>query len=253
MSKIFTAIQHLTVSKTGGNDDITIDEIQQSLLFFPLVGFYIGLFLVLINITAGAFLPNQVVDILLVLFLLVFTRAKHLKGFLSMTTGINNFSETKSVPSNDVFKLFLLLFFILMIKFLLLNNIVLGWENAVLLVMPVMGRWSLIFLPYLSLNRPKQNLKINPLYGKISTKEFWAGTIITSIIALLFLGIKGIIIFMLVTFVVVFFERIYQKKINGVPENVSLGMVEITEIITLIFFIILESNSRSFISDGILV
>lgn len=253
MNKIFTAIRHLTISKIGGKHDITIDEIQQSLLFFPLIGLYISLFLVLINAAAGVFLPDQVIDILLVLFLAVFTGAKHLKGLLSMLTGINNFSETKSAPSNDVFKLFLLLFFILMIKFLLLNSIVSGWKNAVLLVMPVIGRWSLIFFPYLSLNKPGQNLNINPLYGKISTKEFWVGTITTSIIALLFLGINGIIIFMLITFVVVFFDRLYQKKINGIPENVSSGIVEITEILTLLFFIILESNSRSFISDGILV
>ena len=145
-----------------------------------------------------------------------------------------------------------MLFFVLMMKFLLLNNIVPGWKNAVLLVMPVMGRWSLIFFPYLQMSRPRQNVDINPLYGEIDVKDFWVGTIITSIITL-FLGINGIIIFMMITFTTVFFERLYQRKINGIPENLSLGVVEITEILTLLFFIALESNSRNFISDGILI
>ena len=253
MKKIFTAIQHLTISKRDSYHSITNEEIKQSLLFFPLVGFYIGLFLVLINFAAGLFLPSQVIDILLILFLLVFTDAKHLKGFLSIVAGIVDFSETKSMPSNIEFKLFLLLFFILMMKFLLLNNIVPGWKNAVLLVMPVMGRWSLIFFPYLQMNRPKQNHDINSLYGEIGVRDFWVGTITTSIIALLLLGINGIIIFTLITFVAVFFERSYQKKIHGVPENLSLGIVEITEIITLLLFIVLESDSRNFASEGILV
>ncbi len=252
VNKIFTAVNHLTISKKGSHHEISYKEIKQSLLFFPLAGFYIGIFLVLINFIAAFFLPSPVIDILIILFLLAFTEAKHLKGFLSMVIGITGFSETKSIPSNMEFKLFLLLFFVLMVKFLLLNNIVPGLKNAVLLVMPVMGRWSLIFFPYLQMNRPKQNLDINPLYGEIDVKDFWVGTIITSIIALL-LGINGIIVFMLVTFAAVFFERLYQRNMHGVPENLSLGIVEVTEILTLLFFIALESNSRNFVSDGILV
>ncbi len=251
-NKLFTAVSHLTISKKGSHHEISHKEIKQSLLFFPLAGFYIGLLLVLINFTASHFLPSPVIDILIILFLLVFTGAKHLKGFLSMVTGITGFSETKSIPSNIELKLFLLLFFVLMMKFLLLNNIVPGWKNAVLLVMPVLGRWSLIFFPYLQMNRPRQNLDINPLYGEIDVKDFWIGTIITSIIALL-LGINGIIIFMLITFTAVFFERLYQRKMHGVPENLSLGIVEVTEILTLLFFIALESGSRNFVSEGILV
>ncbi|HJP17685.1 MAG TPA: adenosylcobinamide-GDP ribazoletransferase [Nitrospinota bacterium] len=251
-NKLFTAVSHLTISKKDSHSEISDKEIKQSLLFFPFAGFYIGLFLVLINFITSHFLPSPVIDILLILFLLVFTEAKHLKGFLSMVTGITGFSKTKSIPSNIELKLFLVLFFVLMMKFILLNNIVPGWKNAVLLVMPVMGRWSLIFFPYLQMSRPRQNVDINPLYGEIDVKDFWVGTVITSIITLL-LGINGIIIFMMITFTTVFFERLYQRKINGIPENLSLGIVEITEILTLLFFIALESNSRSFISDGILI
>ena len=252
VNKFFTAVNHLTISKRIRKRDVSHKEIKQSLLFFPLAGFCVGLLLVLINFTAGHFLPSPVIDILIVLFLLVFTEAKHLKGFLSMVSGITGFSETKSMPSNIELKLFLLLFFVLMVKVLLLNNIVPGWKNAVLLVMPVLGRWALIFLPYLQMNRPGRNLDINPLYGEIDIKYFWIATITTSIVALL-LGMNGIVIFMLITFVVVFFERSYQRKRHGVPENLSSGIVEITEILTLLFFVVLESGSRNFISEGILV
>ena len=251
-NKLFTAVRHLTISRKGSHNEISHKEIKQSLLFFPLTGFYIGLLLVLINFTASHFLPSPVIDVLIILFLLVFTEAKHLKGFLSMVTGITRFSETKSMPSNIELKLFLLLFFVLMMKFLLLNNIVPGWKNAVLLAMPVLGRWSLIFFPYLQMNRPKEKLDINPLYGEIAVKDFWIGTIITSIIVLL-LGINGIIIFMLITFAAVIFEQLYKSKIHGIPENLSLGIVEVTEILTLLFFIALESGSRNFTSEGILV
>jgi adenosylcobinamide-GDP ribazoletransferase len=252
VNKIVIAVNHLTLSGKGCNQDVSQEEIKQSLQFFPLVGFFIGFFLVLINVTAGHFLPAPIIDIVLVLFLLICTDAKHLKGFLLMTTEIEDLSKTKSLPSTVEFKLFLLLFFMLMMKLLLLNNIVPGWKNTILLVMPVMGRWSMIFYPYLQMSRSGQNCEINPLYGKISVKDFWVGTVTTSIIALL-LGINGIIIFMLITIVAVLFEKIYQKKIDGVPEKLSLGIVEITETLTLLFFIVLESGSRSFISDGILV
>jgi cobalamin synthase len=251
-NKLFTAVRHLTISKKGSHNEISYKEIKQSLLFFPIAGFYIGLLLVLINYTASHLLPSPVIDILIILFLLVFTEAKHLKGFLSTVTGITRFSETKSMPSNIELKLFLLLFFVLMMKFLLLNNIVPGWKNEVLLAMPVLGRWSLIFFPYLQMNRPKEKLDINPLYGEIDVKDFWIGTIITSIIVLL-LGINGIIVFMLITFAAVIFEQLYKRKMHGIPENLSLGIVEVTEILTLLFFIALESGSRNFTFEGILV
>lgn len=253
MNKAFIAIQHLTNFRKSSEHEFTNEEIQQSLLFFPLVGFYIGFFLVLINKIGSAFLPGQVVDIFLVLFLLVFTNAKHLKGFLSLVTGITDFSDIKSMTLNSSFKLFTVLFFTLIIKFLLLNSVVPGWKNPVLLVMPVIGRWSLIFFSYLSQNRSVQNLKINPIYWRIDIKDFWIGTFTASIIVLLLIGINGIIILMLISFVAVFLDRLYQKKANGVPENLSLGIVEITEIMTLIFFIVLESSSRDFVSNGVLV
>lgn len=253
MKNIFIAVRHLTNFSISSKHDDTDEEVQQSLVFFPLVGFYIGCFLVLINFVVGYFLPGRIVDIFLVLFLVVFTGAKHLKGLLSMVTGIADFSDIKSMASNVIFKLFIVLFFTLFTKYLLINSLVPGWKNTVLLVMPVIGRWSIIFFPYLSQNRSVQNFQINPLYGKIKIRDFWIGTTITAIIALL-LGVKGIIVFMLISFVIVYFDRFYQKKANWVPENLSLGVVEIAEIMTLIFFIILESRSRSFIShDGILL
>lgn len=253
MKNIFIAVRHLTSFSISSKRDDTDEKVQQSLLFFPLVGLYIGFFLVLINIVTGYFLPGRVVDIFLVLFLLVFTGAKHLKGLLSMVTGIADFSDIKSMASNIIFKLFIVLFFTLFTKYLLINSLVPGWKNTVLLVMPVIGRWALIFFPYLSQNRSEQNFQINPLYGKIKIRDFWIGTTFTAIITLL-LGIKGIIVFMLISFVIVYFDRLYQKKTNKVPENLSLGIVEIAEIMTLIFFIILEARSRSFIShNGIML
>ena len=253
MNKFFTAFQHLIFLKKDSGDSFTVKEIQQSLLFFPLIGFCIGIFLVLTNIAVSALLPDRIVDICLVLTLLVLTSARHLQGVLSVVTGIDNFPKIKSVSSDIALKIFIVLFFMLMIKYLLLNSIVPGWKNEILLVMPVMGRWSLIFLPYLALTRPRQNLKINPLYGKINVRDFWVGTVTTSTIVILLLGINGIIVFMMMAFITVFLERLYQRKEQGAPECLSLAIVEIAEIITLIFFIILEFHSRNILINGVLV
>jgi len=250
VNKIFTALRHLTPFVKISDRDVAIEEIQQSLVFFPFVGFYIGFFLVLINVLTNRFLPDQVVNVFIVLFLLVFTGARHLKAFISMVTGASDFSKAEIMTSNMAIKIFLVVFLALLIKYLLLNNIVPGWKNSILIVMPVIGRWTLIFFPYLSLTRNKQNLKMNPAYGKIGRRDFWLGTATALFIALFLLGIKGLFIFMLVSLVAIFLDWIYRKKFNGISENLSLGMVEIAEILTLFFFIILESHFRDFVPDG---
>lgn len=254
LNSFLTAVSHLTISRKSGYNKISNEEIRQSLLFFPLVGFYIGLLLFLINSVAGSLLPGQIVDIFLILFLLAFTGAKHLKALLSMFTGTPGLSGTRPIPSSFEFRYFLILFFILMLKFLLLNSIVPGWKNAVLLIMPVFGRWSLIFFPYLQATRTGEEKDINPLYGEISIKDFWVGTITASFLSLLFLGVNGIIIFMMIIFAAIIIERLYQEKTKRVAENLSLGIVEITEMATLFFFVVLESGSREIVSNsGVLV
>lgn len=253
MNNLLVAVRHLTTFKGKKDLSISDEEIQQSLLFFPLTGFLIGVVLVLINIVISRLLPGRVVDILLVLFMLLFTDAKHLKGMMSLILGIANFSRIKSTPFNTVFGIFLVVFFVLITKYLLLNSIVPGWKNEILLVMPVIGRWSLIFFPYLTLNKPEQNLKINPLYGKISIRDFWISTAFTSIMTMLLIGINGLVLLMMISFITVFFERLYQKKEKGVPEYLSLAIVEIIEIMVLIFFIVLESSSRNFVPNGIII
>jgi len=91
---------------------------------------------------------------------------------------------------------------------------------------------------------------MNPAYGKIGRRDFWLGTATALFIALFLLGIKGLFIFMLVSLAAIFLDWIYRKKFNGISENLSLGMVEIAEILTLFFFIILESHFRDFVPDG---
>ena len=250
MNKIFTALRHLTPFGKINDQGVAIEEVQRSLAFFPFVGFYIGFFLVLINVLTGRFLHDQVVNVVLVLFLLVFTGARHLKAFISMVTGTTDFSKSEIMTSNMTIKIFLVVFLALLIKYLLLNNIVPGWKNSILIVMPVIGRWALIFFPYLSLSRKKQNLKMNPAYGIIDISDFWLGTTTALFIALFLLGINGLFIFLAVSLIVIFLDWLYRKSFNGIPENLSLGMVEIAEIMTLFFFIILEYHSRNVVPNG---
>lgn len=121
-----------------------------STIWFPVVGLIIGTILALLNWVFSLFLPATVTSGLTIVLLVVITGAMHLDGFADTCDGLagNKPAEERWKVMHDsrtgafgVTGLILLL----LIKFLLINSIPQANITPVLVVMPVISRWAMVY------------------------------------------------------------------------------------------------------------
>ncbi|UCC16822.1 MAG: adenosylcobinamide-GDP ribazoletransferase [Dehalococcoidales bacterium] len=146
----FTALRFLTVFRIPGGRTETADDMGRSTIWFPAIGLIIGAILALTNWVFSLFLPAIVTSSLTIVILVIITGAMHLDGFADTCDGLagNKPAEERWKVMHDsrtgafgVAGLILLL----LVKFALLNSIPQTFISSVLVVMPVIGRWSMVY------------------------------------------------------------------------------------------------------------
>lgn len=146
----FTALRFLTVFRIPGDRTETADDMGRSTVWFPAIGLIIGAILALTNWVFSLFLPAIVTSSLTIVILVIITGAMHLDGFADTCDGLagNKPAEERWKVMHDsrtgafgVAGLILLL----LVKFALLNSIPQTFISSVLVVMPVIGRWSMVY------------------------------------------------------------------------------------------------------------
>ncbi len=122
----------------------------RSTLWFPATGLVIGIILAFMNWVFSLFLPVAVTSGLTIVLLVIITGAMHLDGFADTCDGLagNKPAEERWKVMHDsrtgafgVAGLILLL----LIKFILLNSIPQAYTAPVLVLMPVIGRWTMVY------------------------------------------------------------------------------------------------------------
>ena len=98
--------------------------------------------------------------------------------------------------------------------------------------MPVLGRWSMVYLCFASNYARKEGLG-SLFVGKTGWREFIIATGITGIISLVF-GFKGLVILGAVFIWSVLCRLFFKKKIGGITGDVLGASNEISEIIFLL-------------------
>jgi adenosylcobinamide-GDP ribazoletransferase len=133
----------------GGRTE-TAADMGQSTIWFPVVGLIIGGILALFNWIFSLFLPTSVTNGLTIVLLVIVTGAMHLDGFADTCDGLagNKPAEERWKVMHDsrtgAFGVTGLILLLLM-KFLLLNSIPQANIAPVLVVIPVIGRWTMVY------------------------------------------------------------------------------------------------------------
>jgi len=145
-----TALRFLTVFRVPGGRIETALDMGRSTVWFPVVGLIIGGILALLNWIFGLFLPAAVTSGLTIVMLVIVTGAMHLDGFADTCDGLagNKPAEERWKVMHDsrtgafgVAGLILLL----LVKFTLLNSIPQEYISPVLVIMPVISRWAMVY------------------------------------------------------------------------------------------------------------
>ncbi|HTY81182.1 MAG TPA: adenosylcobinamide-GDP ribazoletransferase, partial [Dehalococcoidales bacterium] len=145
-----SALQFLTSIPVYIRKKLEPKQIGQATMWFPLIGFGIGMVLALINWILAHFLPTSVVNILLIVTLVIMTGALHLDGFADTCDGIAGHKPVEErwkvmhdsrTGAFGVVGIALLL----LVKYVALNNIPNTWLIPTLIIMPAVSRFAMVY------------------------------------------------------------------------------------------------------------
>ncbi|HLB28160.1 MAG TPA: adenosylcobinamide-GDP ribazoletransferase, partial [Dehalococcoidales bacterium] len=144
------ALKFLTILPIARNRQDSLEEIRGSIVYYPLVGLIIGLFLAGLNWLFSLVLPVALANALLLVSLVIITGALHLDGFIDTCDGIAGHKPAEArwqVMHDSRTGAFGVVgaVLLLLLKYVSLNSVPAGLLTPTLIMMPVLGRWAMVF------------------------------------------------------------------------------------------------------------
>lgn len=255
IKNFITALQFLTIITVRKDHKVAEGDLAKSMVYFPIVGFLIGVLLVNADkIFALIALPQTIATFLLIILSVLVTRALHIDGLADTLDGLmggRDHSSRLAIMKDSRLGTAgaLGIVFVLFMKYLCLNNLFESDRIVALLVAPALARWS-------------QTLMVsNAEYGRERGmgKAFVghlrsSGLVATSAVAI---GLSAFVVVRLdLHSVILFFvlicgvllltylgKRYLVRKLGGVTGDAIGAMSELNEVLVLFLFVILSSGN----------
>jgi adenosylcobinamide-GDP ribazoletransferase len=145
------ALQFLTSIPVTLKRELSQEQLGRATAYFPVVGLVIGVILAALNWLLYFILPHGVINALLIVVLVVITGAIHLDGFADTCDGIaghKTVEERWQVMRDSRTGAFGVVgvVLLLLVKYASLNNIPSHLMTGVLIFMPVVSRWAMVYV-----------------------------------------------------------------------------------------------------------
>jgi len=244
LKKILIAIQFLTILPVNFKKKIEPNYYWQSMSYYSFVGLLIGSILFCVYLFLIKFISPLLTSVIIAALWARITGALHLEAFVDAVDGFSAATEKKRILAvmkdpNCGSKGATALFFLIAIKIALLNDIPRHNILPCLLLVPAIGRWSIVCAASLC-NYAREEGGLAKEYVKnAGIKEFLISIIILLIAGFIILKIKFLIIFIIpaaFTFILIFYLK---KKIGGVTGDLLGALNEVIEVITLSTFLLI--------------
>ena len=244
MRDFFRALSFLTILPVGQNRLSDEKELARSMAFFPLVGLVIGLLLTMGYYVFSLFLPKSITLWSTVGLLAFLTRGLHLDGFADTLDGLASGGPKErilEVMRDSRIGAFGVIGLILLIggKYLALDQLSNAFIPYSLILMIVMGRNSMVLVCFRSpYARPGEGLA-KPFTENLGYRETVWSSVTALGIALLVMGLKGILLFFGISLFSLAYRFFFIKKLGGVTGDILGGANELSELLCLILLVIL--------------
>jgi adenosylcobinamide-GDP ribazoletransferase len=211
--------------------------------FFPLVGLVIGLLLALGYYLLSFLFSKSLVLWLTIGLLALLTRGLHLDGFADTMDGLGSGGTKEKileVMRDSRIGSFGVISLILLIgaKYFALDQIPIPTIPYALILMAVMGRNAMVLIccrsPYA---RDGEGLG-KPFVENLEIREVPISSLSTFGIALLTMGVKGILVFLGICLFSLIYRFFFIKKLGGVTGDILGAANELTELLCLILLVI---------------
>ncbi len=240
-----TALSFLTILPVGRKKEIEAKEFARSMIFFPVVGFFIGLILYLSYYVLSSLFPKSLSIWFIIGILIFLTRGLHLDGFADTMDGLASGGSKERIlevmrdsriGSFGVFSLI----FLIGTKYLILNQIPDPSIYSSLILMTVLGRNSIVLVccrsPYARLG--------NGL-GKLFTensgyREVISSSLITLAITIFIRGLSGIWLFLMISLFSIGYRFYFIKRLGGVTGDILGASNEVAELLSIVILLIMK-------------
>jgi len=243
MKDFLRAISFLTILPVGKSLSFNEKELARSMAFFSLVGLVIGLLLALGYHLLSFLLPKAIVLWLTIGFLVFLTRGLHLDGFADTIDGLASGGSREKileVMRDSRIGAFGVISLILLIgsKYLALDQISNPTLHYSLILMAVMGRNAMVLVCYRSPYARSEGGLAKPFTENLGYREMALSLVSAFGIALLLMGLKGILVFLGICLFSLGYRFFFIKKLGGVTGDILGAANELTELLCLILLVI---------------
>lgn len=243
MRGFIVALQFLTIIPFYKKLKVTEEDLGKSMLYFPLVGLFIGGCLVGSNELFSFILPRRVVDGLLITMLVLLTGSLHLDALADTVDGIacggDKTEKLRIMKDGKIGAMGAVgIFLVLMLKYIALTSLPNILKHQSLLLMPVLGRWSQVMAAYFSDYAGLERGIGFPFTTYVSSFIFISTTIIAFLIAFCLLFFKGVLIVVLIGLFCFIYSRFFRRTLGGVTGDILGAVNEIVEVAVLIMILV---------------
>jgi len=255
MRSFINALQFLTVVTVSKKHRLEEGDLAKSLVYFPVIGFLIGLLLVYADKAfALIVLPQTIATLLLVVISVLITRALHIDGLADTLDGLmggHDHSSRLAIMKDSRLGTAgaLGILFVLFMKYLCLNNLPESDRNAALLTAPMLARWSQTLMAFKA-NYGREEGMGRAFVGHLRAGGLAAATVVAvglSAFVVLRLDPRSVVLlFGLLCGVVLLtlFGRWYLvRKLGGVTGDAIGAVSELNEVLVLLLFVIFWDGS----------
>ena len=244
IASFLSALQFLTVIpvrlKTANEQ-----RMASSMVYFPLVGLLLGLFLAGLNALLSFLnLPSLAMNVITVVVLIMVTGGLHLDGLSDTADAFLSGKPREQMleimrDSRSGVMGVLSLISVILLKIALLFSISVSLQLNALMLMCVLSRWSAVatmfFFPY-----ARQEGKAGAFIKGMNLKIFILSAVAAVICASIAWQVRGLFVLLIVTGFSYALGKFSTKKIGGITGDTLGATIELTEIVTLSTVFILE-------------
>ena len=231
MSSFFAALQFLTLFPWPRRPDRLANEVGTSAIFFPVIGFLLGLILVLLNFLLAPFARPGLASVAVVAMLAWLTRGLHLDGLGDTFDGLGAGGDRErmlSIMDDSHTGAFGLIAIVLLLFFKI--HAIESMDNErwrALLAAPVLGRWAMVLLGYRA-QAAKPGLG-SVLIDHLESKHVVFATFITLILVAAILHGPGIAIMIWIATFAFASKQYFHRRLGGLTGDTFGAVGELSE------------------------
>lgn len=237
MNSFFAALQFLTFFPWPKRAYRSADEIGRGTVFFPVIGFLLGLILVLANSLLERIASPGLSSVVLVTILALLTRGLHLDGLGDTFDGLGAGGDRERmlrIMDDSHTGAFGLIAIVLLLLFKIHAIESIDTERwRALLAAPVLGRWAMVLLGYRS-QAAKAGLG-STLIDHLKAKHVLFTTFITLLLVAAPLHGRGIALMVWIALFSLASKKLFQRRLGGVTGDTFGAVGELGETSVLVF------------------